>query len=117
MERQWSVNGASTIFDLASWIIKRQWNIDNPQWTFWQTLLAKMLLMISCLAAPIERPHSVNCCVRGSECYPAMHCIVMIPNRVLHSQTSHSVLAYNFTNMHAMSYRSHFVACSCRVNM
>jgi len=40
-ERQQSANGASTIFDLASWIIKWQWGVANPQSTYRQPLCGK----------------------------------------------------------------------------
>jgi len=45
-----------------------------------------------------------------------MNCTVLVQNWVLRSQSLQSVLVYNFTNMHAMSYISDFFACSCRVN-
>jgi hypothetical protein len=79
--------------------------------------MAKMLVMISCPAHTIERPHSDNSCGRCSECYPAMNCIVLILNRVLCGQSSQSILVYNFTNMFAMSYKSDFFARSCTVNI
>jgi len=50
----------------------------------------------------------------GSECYTAMNCIVLVKNWVLRGQSLQSVLVYNFTTMHAMSYRSDFLNCSCR---
>jgi len=38
-------------------------------------------------------------------------------NGVLHGQSLQSVLVLNFTNMHAMSYWSDYLPCSCRVNI
>jgi len=69
----------------------------------------KMLVMISRPAPTIERPHSVNSFGECSERYTAMNCIVLFLNHVLHGQSSQSVLVYNFTNMHAMSYWSDFL--------
>jgi len=46
-----------------------------------------------------------------------MNWIVLCLDRVLHGQSSQSVLVYNFTNMHAMSCRSDFLACSGTVNI
>jgi len=42
-----------------------------------------------------------------------MYCIVVFLNQVLPGQSWQSVLVYNFTIMHAMSYVSDFFACSC----
>jgi len=39
------------------------------------------------------------------------------PNGVLCGQSLQSVLVFNFTNMHAMSYWSDYFPCSCRVNI
>jgi len=79
--------------------------------------MAKVVVMISRPPPTIECPHSVNSFGRCSECYPAMNCIVLILNPVLCGQSSQSILVQNFTIMHAMSYRSDCVACSCRVNI
>jgi len=38
-------------------------------------------------------------------------------HRVLRGQSLQSVLVYNITNMHEMSFRSDFFACSCGVNI
>jgi len=46
-----------------------------------------------------------------------MNCITLLPNCVLRGQSFQYVLVYNFTNIHAMSHRSDFFACSCRVNI
>jgi len=75
--------------------------------------MAKMLVMLSHPPPTIEHPQSMNNFCRGSECYTAMYCIVLFLNQVLPGQSLQSVLVYNFTNMHAMSYRSDFFACSC----
>jgi len=64
--------------------------------------MAKMLVMISHPPPTIEHPQSINNFCGGSERYRAMYRIVLFLNQV-----------YNFTNMHAMSYRSDFFACSC----
>ena len=74
-----------------------------------------MLVTISPLPPTIEHPQSVNNFCGGSEHYTAMNCIVLFLNQLLHGQSLQSFLVYNFTNMHAMSYRSDFFACSCRV--
>ena len=71
-----------------------------------QALLAKMLVTILHLPPTIERPQSVKNFCGCSERYTAMNCIVLFLNRVLHGQSLQSVLVYNFTAMHAMSYRS-----------
>jgi len=75
--------------------------------------MAKMLLMISHPPPTIEHPQSINNFCGGSERYTAMYCIVLFLNQVLPGQSLQSVHLYNFTNMHAMSYRSVFSACSC----
>jgi hypothetical protein len=41
---------------------------------------------------------------QGSERYTAINCILLILNGVLRGQSLQSVLVFNFTNMHAMSY-------------
>jgi len=41
---------------------------------------------------------------QGSERYTAINCIMPFPNGVLRGQSLQSVLVFNFTNMHAMSY-------------
>jgi len=69
--------------------------------------------MISHPPPTIEHPQSINNFCGGSERYTAMYCIVLFLNQVLPGQSFQSVLVYNFTNMHAMSYRSDFIACSC----
>jgi len=73
--------------------------------------------MISRLPSTIEGPQSVNCFCGGSECYTAMNGIVLFLHRVLSSQSLQSNLIYNFTIMHAMSYRSEFLTCSSIVNI
>jgi hypothetical protein len=75
--------------------------------------MAKMLVMLSHPPPTIEQPQSINNFYGGSECYTAMYCIVLFLNQVLPGQSVQSVLVYNFTNMHAMSYRSDFFAWSC----
>jgi hypothetical protein len=75
--------------------------------------MAKTLLTISHPPATIEHPQSINNFCGGAERYTAVYCIVLLLNQVLHGQSLQSVLAYNFTNMHAMSYISDFVSCSC----
>jgi len=117
MERQRSVNGASTIFDPASWVIKWQWNLINPQWIYPQTVLAKMVMLILHPPPTIERPHSVNNFCGGSVSYTAMHCTALFPSWVLSGQFFPYVLVYNFTNMHAVSHRTDFFTCSSRVNL
>jgi len=75
--------------------------------------MAKMLVMISHPPPTIEHPQSINNFCGGSERYTAMQCIVLFLHQVLPSQSLQSVLVYNFTHMHAISYRSDFFACSC----
>jgi len=104
-----SVNGASTIIEYASCIIQRQWNVGNPQWTHPQPLLANMLVMILRPPPTVEHLQSVNSFCGGSERYTAMNSIVLFLNWVLHGQSLQSNLVYNFTNMHAISYRSDFL--------
>jgi hypothetical protein len=111
-----SVHEGTTIFHLASWKFEWEWNLDNPQWTYRQPLLATMLVMISHPAPMIECPHRVNSFGGCTENYTVMNYIVQFVNRVLRSQSSLSFLVYTFPNMHANSYRSDFFACSCRVN-
>jgi len=113
-ECQRSVNGASINFDLASSIIQQQSNADNPKSTYWDSLWAKMLVTISHLAPTIERSRRVNNDSGGVARYTPMNCIVLFLNPVLHSQSLQSVLVYNITNMHAMSYRSDLFVYSCR---
>ena len=52
-----------------------------------------------------------------SEHYTTMNCIMPFPNGVLRGQSLQSVLVFNFTIMHAMSYWSDYFPCSCRVNI
>jgi len=46
-----------------------------------------------------------------------MICIMLFLNGVLHGQSLQFVLVFNFTNMHAMSYGSDYVLCSCKINI
>jgi hypothetical protein len=46
-----------------------------------------------------------------------MNKIVLFLNQVLHGQSSQLVLVYNFTHMHALPYRSDFLACGSTVNL
>jgi len=94
-----------------------QWNAAGPQSTHRRPLSAKRLGMISHPPPTIECAQSVNNSCGGSACYTAMKCIVLFQNCVLRSQSLQYVLVYNFTNMHAMSHRSDFLACCSRVNM
>jgi len=73
--------------------------------------------MISCLPSTIECPLWANSFHGGSERYTVMNCIVLFLNGVVRGQCLQSVLVYNFTNMHAMTYRSDLFPCSCRVNI
>ena len=75
--------------------------------------MAKMLVTISYPPPTIEYPQSINNFCVGSKRHTAIYCIMMLLNQVLPSQSLQSVLVYNFTNMHAMSYRSDFIACTC----
>jgi hypothetical protein len=75
--------------------------------------MAKTLVTISHPPPTIEHPQSINNVCGGSESYTAMNCIVLLLNQVLPGQSLQSVLVYNFTNMHEMSYRSDFFAFSC----
>ena len=52
-----------------------------------------------------------------SERYTAINCIMLFLNGVLRRQLLQSVLVFNFTNTHAMSYWSDYFPCSCRVNI
>jgi len=52
-----------------------------------------------------------------SEHYTVINCIMLFLNGVLCGQSLQSVLVFNFTNMHAMSYWSDFFPCSCWVNI
>jgi hypothetical protein len=72
-----------------------------------------MLLTIWYPPSAIDHPESINNFCGGSERYTEMYCIVLFLNQVLPSQSLQSVLAYSFTNMHAMSYRANCLACSC----
>jgi len=116
-ERQQSVKAASTIFALAFWIISPQGNADNPQWTYQQPSLPKMLVMISRLPPKIEHPRSINILCGGSKHYTAINYIVLFLNGVLCGQSLQSVLVYNFTTMLAKSYRSDFFPSSSTVNI
>jgi len=75
-----------------------------------------MLVTISRPPPTIERQQSINSFCGGSEHFTAMNCIVLFLNQVLRCQSSQSNLVYNFTTMHAMSYRSDFFTCSSSVN-
>ena len=54
---------------------------------------------------------------QGSKHHTAINCIMLFPNGVLRGQSLQSVLVFNFSNMHAMSYWSDYFPCSCRVNI
>jgi len=112
-----SVNAASTIFDLASWIIYGRWDGINLQSTYQQPLLATILVTILSPPRTIERPRIINNFGGGSVRYKAMNCIALLLNSVLHGQSFQFVLVYNITNMHAMSHRCDLFACSSRVNI
>jgi len=116
-EPQRSLNGASTIVDIASWIIQWRWKVDNLQWTHRQHRLGRMLVMISRPPPTIECPQSVNSVCGGSERYTAMNCIVLFLNRVLCGQSLQSDLADNITNMHAMSDSTDIFTCTSTVNI
>jgi len=112
-----NLNRPSTIFGLAFWTI---WGLRkgvNPWLTDPPPLWAKMLLTISLPPPTIERPLSVKIFCGGSVSYTAMNCIALLQHWVLQGQSFQFVLVYNFTNMHAMSHRSVWFACSCRVNI
>jgi hypothetical protein len=53
----------------------------------------------------------------GSECYTAIHSIILFPNWVLRGQWLQSVLVINFPNMHVIWYWSEYFPCSSRVNI
>jgi len=112
-----SFNGASTIFGVASWKIKGLRKGINPGSTYRLPLWAKMLLTILRPPPTIERPPSINNFCGGSVSYTAMHCITVLQNWVLRSQSFQYVLVSNLNNMHAMSHRSDCFACGCRVNI
>jgi len=76
-----------------------------------------MLVTISCPPPTIERPWSINIFCGGLATYTAIKCIVLFLNCVLRGQSLQYVLVYNLTNMHAMSHRSDFFACSSRANI
>jgi len=103
-----SIPRLSTIHGLASWIVWGLWNGINPQSTYRLRIWATMLRTISRLPPTIECPWSVNNLCGGVVCDTAMKCIALLLNWVLCSQSSHYVLVYTFTNMHAMSHRSDF---------
>jgi len=54
---------------------------------------------------------------QGSERYTAINCIMLFLNGVFRGQSLQSVLVFDFTNVHAMSYWSDYLPCSCRVNI
>jgi len=112
-----SINGVSTIFELASCIIKQQWNAVNPEWTYQQPLLVTLLVTISHPPPTIERPWSISSFCGGSVRYTAINCIALLPNWVLRGQFFQYVLVSNFTNIYRMSHRSHFLAYSSNVNI
>jgi len=94
-----------------------QWNAVNLQWTDWQPLLPMMIVTMSHPTPTIVRPCSVNSLSGGSVHHIAMNCIALFPNWVLCGQSFQYVLVYNFTNMHAISHRSGFFACSSIANI
>jgi len=54
---------------------------------------------------------------QGSKHYTAMNFIMLFLNGVLRGQSLQSVLVFNFTNMHAMSYWSDYFPSSSGVNI
>jgi len=76
-------------------------------------------MLVTILRPPsiIEHPQSINTSCGCSERYTAVNCIVLLPNRVLRSQSLQSDHKFNITNIHAMSYTSDFLTCSSRVNI
>ena len=115
--QEMTFHGASTIFDLDSWILLGQWNAVDPQTTIRQAGLAKMLVMILRGPPIIEHPRSVNNVFVGTPSYTAMQCSVLFLNCVLRGQSLQYVLVYDFRNMHAMSHRSDIFAGSSGVNI
>jgi len=115
--RKMSINGASTILDLACCIVSGQCNAANPQSTYRQPLLATMPLTIWCRPCTIEPPPGINTFCWGSARYIAMNCIVVFLNWVLRSQCSQYVLVYNVANRVSMSHRSDFFGCTSWVNI
>jgi len=116
-ERQRSISRVATIFDLASLIPWGQWNAANPQSIHCQPLSARIPLTILCPPPTIGSPPCVNNFGGGCACYTAIKYIMLFLNWVSRSQSCQYILVYNFTNMHATSYRSELFDCSSRVNI
>jgi len=112
-----SVNAASMIFAVASWILYRQWTAANRQSTYRQQLLANILVTISLLPPTIKRSQNVYSICRGLVTYATMKCIALFVNLVLCGQSIQYVVGYNILNLHAMFHWSDLFACSSRVNI
>jgi hypothetical protein len=108
-ERQRSVN------DLCSGILdnltgmERRWTTMNVSAAFVGKNATDDIASASYEWAPMVR--------QDSERYTAINCIMLFLNGVLRSQSLQSVLVFNFTNMHAMSYWSDYFPCSSRGNI
>ena len=95
--------------------------LDNL--TGMKSRLTTMILSTACIAKNASDDiasasyNSAPTVHQGSKCYTAMNWIMPFPNGVLRGQSLQSVLVFNFTNMHAMSYWSDYFPCSCRVNI
>jgi len=106
-----SVNGVSTIFGVATWIIKGQYNGVNPELNYQPPLWAKMLCTVLQLPPKNERQRSMKSFCEGSVSCTATYCTVMFLNQVISHQSSVYIPIFNFTTMHAMSHRSDFYPC------
>jgi len=108
-ERQWSVNDlwAGILDSLTG--IKRRYTTMILSTSFIGKNASDDIASASYNSAPMVR--------QGSERYTATNCIMPFPNGVLRGQSLQSVLLFNFTNMHAMSYWSDYCPSSCAVNI
>jgi hypothetical protein len=113
-----NVNGESTIFGVASWIIKGQNNYSNLYSNNRPPLWAKMLSTISQPPPRCEHHWSINSLCVGLVSCTVTYYTALFLNQVISCQSSVYVSIFNFTNMHAMSHRSDFChACSSKIDI
>lgn len=102
------VNGASTMFGVAPWIIQGLCNGVNTESNYRPPLWAKMVSTIFQPPHNNERQHSINRFPKGAVSCTTMYCTALFLNHVISHLSSVSVSIFNFPNMHAMSHQSDF---------
>jgi len=112
------VNGLSTIFGLASSILKGLYNGINPYLNYRLPSWAKELVTILQLPPTNDCQLNVDRLFGVAESFTAANCTASFPNGVNNGLSSLYVLVFNFTTIHAMTHRFDFcLAWSSSVNI